>query len=291
MNKFIITTDTTADLPKSYLQENNIGLLAMSFQMEGKEYSGDEDLDIKDFYDKMRSGLMPTTAQVNPEQARRKFEGYLKEGYDVLHISFSSALSGSYNNTRLAAIELEEEYKDNKVIIVDSLSVSLGEGLLVNKAVQLKKEGKSIEETFNWLEKNKLNVCQYFTVDDLNHLYRGGRVSKTTAILGTAIGIKPIIHVNDEGKLVPISKTRGRKQSLNKLLDSMEKLMGNYKSQNDIVFISHGDAKEEAEIVADKIKERFGFETFLINNIGPIIGSHSGPGTVAVFFMGENRKL
>ncbi|GAA0076477.1 DegV family protein [Clostridium sp. CTA-5] len=291
MNKFIITTDTTADLPKSYLQENNIGLLAMSFQMEGKEYSGDEDLDIKDFYDKMRSGLMPTTAQVNPEQARRKFEGYLKEGYDVLHISFSSALSGSYNNTRLAAIELEEEYKDNKVIVVDSLSVSLGEGLLVNKAVQLKKEGKSIEETFNWLEKNKLNVCQYFTVDDLNHLYRGGRVSKTTAILGTAIGIKPIIHVNDEGKLVPISKTRGRKQSLNKLLDSMEKLMGNYKSENDIVFISHGDAKEEAEIVADKIKERFGFETFLINNIGPIIGSHSGPGTVAVFFMGENRKL
>ncbi|MBW6409596.1 DegV family protein [Clostridium weizhouense] len=291
MNKFIITTDTTADLPKSYLQENNIGLLAMSFQMEGKEYSGDEDLDIKDFYDKMRSGLMPTTAQVNPEQARIKFEGYLKEGYDVLHISFSSALSGSYNNTRLAAIELEEEYKDNKVIVVDSLSVSLGEGLLVDKAVKLKKEGKSIEETFNWLEKNKLNVCQYFTVDDLNHLYRGGRVSKTTAILGTAIGIKPIIHVNDEGKLVPISKTRGRKQSLNKLLDSMEKLMGNYKSQNDIVFISHGDAKEEAEIVADKIKERFGFETFLINNIGPIIGSHSGPGTVAVFFMGENRKL
>ncbi|EES48640.1 DegV family protein [Clostridium botulinum] len=289
MKKFIITTDTTADLPKEYFDENNIGLLTMSFQMDGKEYVGDEVLDIKDFYDKMRSGSMPTTAQVNPEQAKIQFEKYLKEGYDVLHICFSSGLSGSFNSTRIASIELEETYPDNKVIVIDSLSVSSGEGLLVYKAVDLKKNGKNIEEIAAWLEENKLNVCQYFTVDDLNHLYRGGRVSKTTAILGTVIGVKPIIHVDNEGKLIPISKTRGRKQSLAKLLDNMEKLMGSYKCENDIIFVSHGDAEKDAEIVANKIRERFGIESIMINNIGPIIGTHSGPGTVAVFFMGENR--
>ncbi|AOR23548.1 DegV family protein [Clostridium taeniosporum] len=289
MKKFIITTDTTSDLSKEYTEQNNIGLLVMSFQMDGKEYVGDENLDIKDFYDKMRSGSMPTTAQVNPEQARIQFEKYLKEGYDILHISFSSALSGSYNSTRIAAMELAETYADDKIIVVDSLSVSSGEGLLVYKAVELKKQGKSIEEIANWIEENKLNVCQYFTVDDLNHLYRGGRVSKTTAILGTVIGVKPIIHVNNEGKLIPISKTRGRKQSLGKLLDNMEKLMGSYKEENDVIFVSHGDAEKEAKSVADKIRERFKIDSIVINNIGPIIGTHSGPGTVAVFFMGENR--
>lgn len=289
MNKFIITTDTTADLPKDYLEENKIGLLSMSFQIEGKEYSGDENLDIKDFYDKMRSGLMPTTAQVNPEQAKIKFEKYLKEGYDVIHISFSSALSGSCNNTQISAIELNEKYIENKVVIVDSLSASLGEGLLVDKAVKLRDAGKSIDEVVTWLEENKLNVCQYFTVDDLNHLYRGGRISKTAAILGTAIGVKPIIHIDNEGKLNPIGKVRGRKQSLTKLVDNMEKLMGSHKTKNEVVFISHGDAEEEAGIIAVKIKERLGIETFLISPIGPTIGAHSGPGAIAVFFMGEHR--
>lgn len=289
MKKFVITTDTTADLPKDYLEKNEIGLLAMSFQIEGKQYSGYESFDIKDFYDKMRSGSMPTTAQVNPAQAKIKFEEYLKQGYDVLHISFSSSLSGAYNNTRIAAIELNENYKENKVVVVDSLSASLGEGFLVNKAVELKKTGKSIDEVVKWLEENKLNVCQYFTVDDLNHLYRGGRVSKATAILGTAIGVKPILHVDNEGKLIPIAKVRGRKKSLTTLVDNMEKLMGKYKSQNDIVFISHGDAKEEAEDVADKIKERLGIKSFLISPVGPTVGAHTGPGIIALFFMGENR--
>lgn len=289
MKKFIITTDTTSDLSDNYFKENNIGILAMSFQMDGKEYIGNEKLDIKEFYDKMRSGSMPTTAQVNPEQAKKEFEKYLKEGYEILHISFSSGLSGSFNSTRIAAIELAEIYTDSKIIIVDSLSVSSGEGLLVYKAVELKKQGKSIDEIATWLEDNKLNVCQYFTVDDLHHLYRGGRVSKTAAILGSVIGVKPIIHVNNEGKLIPISKTRGRKQSLGKLLDSMEKLMGSYKDENNVVFVSHGDAEKEANFVADKIKEKFGINSIIINNIGPIIGTHSGPGTVAVFFMGENR--
>lgn len=289
MNKFVIVTDTTADLPKDYLEKNDIGLLALSFQLEEKEYAGDQPLDIKDFYDKMRSGLMITTAQVNPEQAKIKFEEYLKQGYDVLYIAFSSGLSGTYNNIRIAANELNEEYKENKVVIVDSLCASLGEGFLVNKAVELKKAGKSIDEVVKWLEENKLHVCHYFTVDDLNHLYRGGRVSKATAVIGTVMGIKPILHVDNEGKLIPIGKVRGRKKSLNSLVDNMEKLIGSYKSQNDIVFISHGDAKEDAELVADKIKERLGIQSFLISPVGPTIGAHSGPGTIALFFMGENR--
>jgi len=289
MNEFVIITDTTADLPKDYIEKNKIGLLAISFQIDGKEYSDNESLNIEDFYNKMRSGSMPTTAQVNPEQTKIKIEEYLKQGYDVLCISLSSGLSGTYNNARLAAIELNEKYKENKVVVVDSLSASLGEGFLVNKAVELKKTGKSIDEVVTWLEENKLNVCQYFTVDDLNHLYRGGRVSKVTAMLGTLIGVKPILHVDNEGKLIPIDKVRGRKRSLTNLVDNMEKLMGSYKYQNDIVFISHGDAKEDAEIVADKIKERLGIESFLISPIGPTIGTHSGPGTIALFFMGENR--
>jgi len=289
MNEFVIITDTTADLPKDYIEKNKIGLLAISFQIDGKEYCDNESLDIEDFYNKMRSGSMPTTAQVNPEQTKIKIEEYLKQGYDVLCISLSSGLSGTYNNARLAAIELNEKYKENKVVVVDSLSASLGEGFLVNKAVELKKTGKSIDEVVTWLEENKLNVCQYFTVDDLNHLYRGGRVSKVTAMLGTLIGVKPILHVDNEGKLIPIDKVRGRKKSLTNLVDNMEKLMGSYKYQNDIVFISHGDAKEDAEIVADKIKERLGIESFLISPIGPTIGTHSGPGTIALFFMGENR--
>lgn len=289
MNKFVIITDTTADLPKDYLEKNEVDLLALSFQMEGKEYSGDEPIDIKDFYNKMRSGLMSTTAQVNPERAKTKFEEYLKQGCDVLYIAFSSGLSGTYNNTRILSMELNEKYKENKVVVIDSLSASLGEGLLVNKAVELKRAGKSIDEVARWIEENKLNVCHYFTVDDLNHLYRGGRVSKVAAVLGTLIEVKPILHVDNEGKLIPISKVRGRKKSLTSLVDSMEELMGSYKSQNEIVFISHGDAQEDAQAVADKIKERFGIESFLINYVGPTIGAHSGPGTIALFFMGENR--
>lgn len=288
MEKFIITTDVTADLSKNYLEENGIGLLPMTFEIDGKEYSEDN-FDTKDFYNKMRKGLMPKTSQVNSEKAKEKFREYLIKGYNVLHISFSSGLSGSYNSTRIASIELQDEFKENRVFVVDSLCASLGEGLLVHKAVQLKNNGQSIEEIIDWIEANKLHICHYVTVDDLNHLYRGGRVSKTTAIIGTMIGVKPIIKVDDEGHLIPIAKSRGRKKSLNMLVDKMEELIGSYKSQNDIIFISHGDAEEDAEYVAKKIEERFNIKSFLINSIGFVVGSHSGPGTIALFFMGEKR--
>lgn len=289
MTKFIITTNSCADLPKDFIQKYNIGVLPLSFSIDNKEYSGVEDYDVKEFYDKMRSGLMPTTSQVTPQIAKNIFEEYIKEGYDVLHLSFSSGLSGSYNSSRVAAMEINEEYKDNKVIVINSLCASLGEGLFVYQAVKLKNQGKTIEEVADYLENHKLNVCHYFTVDDLNHLYRGGRVSKATAIIGTMIGVKPVLHVDDEGKLIPISKVRGRKQSLNALVKYMKESIGSYKDKNDIVFISHGDALKDAQYVADKVKEEFGIDAFLINHVGPVIGTHSGPGTIALFFMGDKR--
>lgn len=286
---YTIVTDTTSDLPNEYLLEHNIGVLSMSFAINGKEYKGNVDFDIKDFYSQMRNGAMPTTAQVNPKEAKNKMESYLKEGLDVLYIAFTSGMSGSFNSGRLAAMELKEEYPNNKVVVVDSLCASLGEGLLVHKAVMLKEAGKSLDEVVKWIEENKLNICHYVTVDDLFHLHRGGRVSKTAAIVGSMINLKPIIHVTNEGKLVPIGKVRGRKQSLNALVKHMKNLVGSYEKENDVIFISHGDAKEDAEYVAKKIKEEFNIDSYLINYIGPTVGAHSGPGTIALFFMGEKR--
>ena len=185
--------------------------------------------------------------------------------------------------------ELKEEYPDRKIIVVDSLCASLGEGLFVYKAVQMKEAGASMEEVAAWLEEHKQNFCHVFTVDDLFHLYRGGRVSKAAAIVGTMINLKPLLHVDDEGHLIPLSKVRGRKKSLATLVSMMEERIGSWKDKNDIIFISHGDCEEDAQYVAKLVREKFGYESFLINTIGATIGTHSGPGTVALFFMGEYR--
>ncbi|MBP7386829.1 MAG: DegV family protein, partial [Lachnospiraceae bacterium] len=196
---------------------------------------------------------------------------------------------GSYSSTKIAASEMEEDNFPHKVVVVDSLCASMGEGLLVHKAVQMKENGATLEETVKWLEENKLHLVHNFTVDDLFHLHRGGRVSKTAAVLGTMINLKPVLHVDDEGHLIMVSKVRGRKKSLITLVDNMEKQMGSYRDQNDIVFISHGDALEDAQFVANLVKERFGIDSFLINYVGSTIGAHSGPGTIALFYMGEYR--
>lgn len=242
-----------------------------------------------EFYNRMRNGSMPTTSQVNPEQARKAFTACLEQGRDVLYIAFSSGLSGTYNSGKLAAEELKEEgrFPERKLVVLDSLSASLGEGLLVHKAVQMKESGSSLEEVADWVEKHKLELCHNFTVDDLFHLHRGGRVSKATAILGTMINIKPILHVDDEGHLIAIGKVRGRKKSLTALVDRMgEQIQG---FENPVVFISHGDCLEDAKYVEKLVRERFGVENFIINHVGPTIGAHSGPGTIALFFMGNPR--
>ncbi|MBC5714694.1 DegV family protein [Roseburia sp. BX1005] len=289
MNNYIITTDTTTDLPEDYIKKHDLGIMSLTYTLEGTTYSKDNPLDVRLFYEKMRNGSMPTTSQVNPENAKNIFLPYLKDGYDILHIAFSSGLSGSYNSTRIAAEELSEEFPDRKITIIDSLAASLGEGLLVHKAVMLKEQGADLDTVADWVEQNKLHIVHNFTVDDLFHLHRGGRVSKATAILGTMINVKPILHVDDEGHLIALSKVRGRKKSLQALVDSMEKQMGAYRSQNDIVFISHGDSLADAQYVADLVKQRFGIESFLINYVGPTIGAHSGPGTIALFYMGDYR--
>lgn len=290
MSEFKISICSTADLPESYIQENQLGVVGLSYMFDdGEVHKRGNDLPEPVFYSKMREGQMPTTSQINPEEAKAAFEEYLKTTKEILQIAFSSGLSGSYNSLRMAAEELMEEHDDIKIIVVDTLAASLGEGLLVHKAVQLKKQGKSLEEVAAWLEEHKLNLVHMFTVDDLFHLYRGGRVSKATAILGTMVNIKPILHVDDEGHLIPLSKVRGRKKSLNTLVDYMEDKMGSYRDQNDIFFISHGDSLEDAEYVAEEVKRRLGIESYLINYVSPTIGAHSGPGTIALFFLGDKR--
>ena len=290
MKNYLITTDSTCDLPNSYYSEHQIGLMFLSYTIEDVTYEGDNQLDVHEFYDKLRAGSMPTTSQVNPYGARAVFEKLISEhDCDILHIAFSSGLSGSYNSARIAAEELANEDPDHKIYVIDSLCASLGEGLLVHKAVQLKNQGYTIEQLVDWLETHKLNLVHNFTVDDLNHLHRGGRVSKTAAVIGTLANIKPLLHVDNEGHLIPLSKVRGRKKSLIELVNAMEKQMGKFRDLNDIIFISHGDCMDDAEYVATLIKERFGFDSFLINPVGPTIGTHSGPGTLALFYMGEYR--
>lgn len=287
MNEFVIVSDSTVDLPKEYLQSKQVPIISLSYIMDGVTYEEMDGLSHKEFFEKLRAGSLPTTSQINPEQAREALESFAKEGKDILYIGFSSGLSGSCNSVRMAAEDLKEEYPDINIITIDSLCACMGEGLLLYKALELKEHGMSMEEIAKWVEANKLHICHNVTVDDLNHLHRGGRISKTTAVVGSMIKIKPIIHMSDEGKLVVIGKERGRKKSLVSIVDRMEKQMQGY--DNDIVMITHGDCIEDAEFVKKQVEERFGIHNVMINGIGSVIGSHTGAGVVAVFFMGDKR--
>ncbi len=287
LKKYVITTDSTTDLPDDYIKENNLTVLPVYYSIDGNLYRGTQDQSPKEFYSIMRSGKMPTTMAVNMNDIRTAFEKHLKQGLDILHIAFSSALSGTYSNTAVIARELLEEYPDRKIIVIDSMGASMGEGLLVHYALEHQKAGESIDEVADWVENNKLHLCHQFTVDDLHCLQRGGRISKSVAVLGTLINVKPVLHVDDTGHLVSLANVRGRKKALISLVNNMEAQYKGYR--NDVVFISHGDSIEDAEFVRDLIKDRFGLENFLINNISPAIGSHAGPGTIALFFMGEKR--
>ena len=287
MSKFVITADSTVDLPKAFLEEKQVPVVSLSYIIDGATYRDGEGLTSKEFYDKIREGAMPTTSQVNPEQARDLFEPILKGGTDILHIAFTSGLSGTYNSCRIAAEELSEEYPDRKIVVVDSLCAASGGGMLLYKALELKEQGKSFDEIVTWVEENKLHVCHDVTVDDLFHLHRGGRVSKASAVVGTIIKIKPIIHVNDEGKLIVIGKERGRKKALQTLVERMEEKSQGF--ENDIVMITHGDALEDAEYVKGLIQDKFGITNIMINPLGTVIGSHTGPGVIALFYMGNRN--
>ena len=289
MREYVITTDNTADLPYSYYKQHDIEYMYLTYQMEGETYGKQDEMEFKDFYERMRKGSIPTTSQVNSEEAKEVLRPLLIQGKDILHLAFSSGLSGSYNSVRMAAEELREEFPERKIVVIDSLCASLGEGLFVDKAVEMKEEGKSLEENAAWLEEHKLNFCHVFTVDNLFHLHRGGRVSKVAAVVGTMISLKPLLYVDNEGHLIPLKNVRGRRKSLSGLVTMMKERIGDWKDKNTKIFISHGDCQEDAEYVARLVKEKFGYETFLINTIGATIGAHAGPGTVALFFLGEYR--
>lgn len=291
MAEYRIVTDSTADLPADYIANNELGLMKLSYIFGEETYSGETDKELteKQFYDRLREGEMPTTSQVNPAQARQVLEKNLEKCKNLLVLSFSSGLSGTVGSARIAAEQLMEERDDIKIIVIDTLAASLGEGLIVHKAICNLKNGMSLEENAKWVEDHKLNLVHVFTVDDLFHLHRGGRVSKGTAIIGSLVNIKPVLHVDDEGHLINLFTQRGRKKALRALVDYMAEHEGSWAGKNDTVFISHSDCEDDARYVADMIKERFGIDDILINYIGPTIGSHTGVGTVALFFMGDNR--
>ena len=290
MASYVIVTDSSADLSAQMAEKAGVQVLPLRFTVGGKTYYNwpdNREMDPKVFYRMLRVGEVATTAAVNISQYLDMLEPILQSGTDVLVLSFSSGLSATYDSSRLAAEELREKYPQRKIFAVDTLCASLGQGLLVWHAAQLKDQGKSIEEVRDWVEENKLHLCHQFTVDDLHFLKRGGRISATTAVVGTMLKIKPVLHVDDGGKLVNIGKARGRKASLKALVDRMEETAIDPAGQT--VFISHGDCMEDAEYVAGLVKERMGVQDVRINYVGPVIGAHCGPGTLALFHLGSRR--
>lgn len=285
---YILITDDSCDLPNEYLDEHNIKYLCLSYSVGDTVYTRN-DLPAKEFYQMMRSGQMPITTQVNQQSFTDFFTGFLEQGKDILYLAFSSGLSGTCNSGKAASQALQEKYPDRKIYVVDSLCASLGQGLFVHKVREKRDEGYNIDDLKEYAESIVPHISHRFTVDDLMHLHRGGRVSKTSAIAGSLLGIKPTLYVDDEGHLLPVDKVRGRKAAITKMVDEMEAVVGD--TENDIFMISHGDCIEDAQIVIDMIKERFGIDNYILNYVGPVIGTHSGPGTLALFMMADKRKL
>ena len=290
MADYKIITDSTTDLSPALAAQAEVLIIPMEFTVDGNTYLNDPEesqLSSHAFYEMLRSGKTSTTSQINGVRMQEFFEPLLKEGTDILYLAFSSGLSGTYQAGKLAAEELSEKYPDRKIIVVDTLAASMGEGLLVWLAAEQKKKGADIDTVAAWVRQNRLNLAHWFTVDDLNHLKRGGRVSGAAAFFGTMLNIKPVLHVDNEGHLIPREKVRGRKASLDALLDHMEKTGVRLGEQT--VFVSHGDCPQDCAYVVEQLKKRFGVKNVFTNPIGPVIGTHSGPGTVALFFLAENR--
>ena len=293
MADYEITSCSTSDLSHEYFEKRNIGVTFFHFELGGTEYPDDMGKTIapKELFRRMLEGEETRTSQVTVGQYTEFFEPYLKNGRDVLHIAFSSGLSGSYNSARLAAEELSAKYPDRKLYVIDSLAASTGHGLVIDKAADLRDEGKSIEEVRDWLEANKKRAHHWFFSTDLTFYIRGGRVSKTAGAIGTILGICPLLNVNDEGKLIPREKIRGKKKVIRRIVEMMEEHAENGTDYDGKVFISNSDCYEDARAVADLIEEKFPKlrQKVEIYDIGATIGSHTGPGTVALFFWGDER--
>lgn len=292
MNEYVIMTDSCIDLTAKMAEEMDLTVIPLSVTVEGRSYRNfldEKEIACADFYQMLREKKTAVTSQPNPEHFIEAMEPLLKSGLDILSISFSSALSGTFNSSRIAKEELETRYPERKIIIIDSLCASMGQGLLISYAADLKKQGKTIVEVAEWVEKNKKNICHLFTVGDLNHLARGGRLSHSKAIIGTLLKIKPLLHVNEEGKLVQTGATRGRHSALVKMAERMTKTITEPAKQ--IIYISHGDCLADAETLKSLILERLPVKDIIINYVGPVIGGHSGINTLALFYLGNDRFL
>lgn len=288
MRDYVIFTDSGCDLSPDLLASWGVSYESLVFRFDGedKEYKNDE-MDIQVFYNKMREGGVAKTAAINKETFALSFRAILETGKDVLYIGFSSGLSTTHNSARLAAIELREEFPDARILTVDTLAASAGEGLLVYLAKEKKAEGADIEACAAYVESIRLNMCHWFTVDDLMYLKRGGRVSPTAAFFGNALGIKPVMHVDNEGHLVNVTKVRGRRTAITAMAEKLGETALDL--ENGKIYISHGDCLADAEYLASVLEEKFGCTVDLITNVGTVIGAHSGPGTLALFFLGNER--
>ncbi|MBQ2061601.1 MAG: DegV family protein [Oscillospiraceae bacterium] len=290
MRDYIIMTDSCCDLTDEMARELELEVLPLTMRMDGHEYPNYLDgraITNEEFYRRLRAGKTSSTSAVNPEQYAEAMRAVLAQGKDIVCICFSSALSTTYQSAVIAAQDVGPEFPDGHIYVVDSLSASRGQGLLIYLAAQKKKEGLSAEELAQWVEDNKLSICHWFTVDDLNFLKRGGRLSAGAALFGTMLSIKPVMHTSNEGKLVPMDKVRGRKASLKALIDKVGELGVDLDQQ--IMFICHADCLKESEEVAAELKRRYGVREVYIHYIGPVIGSHTGPGTMGLFFVGRER--
>ena len=286
MNEYVIITDSSCDLPASVAEAMGVQVIPLEVNMEGNIKLNDE-IDIKEFYAYLREKHGAKTSAVNMDRFIETFESYVADGKDLLYIGFSSGLSATYMAGKNACEELSEKYPDRKIIAVDSLCASLGQGLLVKYAVDKKNAGATIEEVAEYVEKEKWHLAHWFTVDDLFFLKRGGRVSAATAVLGTVLQFKPVLHVDNEGHLINMTKVRGRNASIKALLDMMKETAISPETQT--VYISHGDCYDDAKTLADMITAEYGITDILINEVGPVIGAHSGPGTLALFFLAKER--
>ncbi len=291
MKNYAILTDSSADLSAQMVQELDVTVLPLTFIVDGKNYFNypdNREMSPEEFIAHQKAGAETSTTAVNVGQAAEAMKALLDQGQDVLVLAFSSGLSGTCNNFAVAAKGLAASYPDRKIAVVDTLAASLGQGLLVYYAAKMRLAGKSMEEVRQWVEDNKLNLCHWFTVNDLMYLKKGGRVSAATAIVGTMLQIKPVMHVDDEGHLIKVTTARGRKGSIKALEGKIEEL-ADPDPANQIMFISHTDSLAEVQAMAESIKARYGTKEIVINNIGPVIGAHTGPGCIALFFLGKHR--
>lgn len=290
MRQYRLITDSTADLTASYLEERNIGVVCLSYLINGVETRDELKVEShRKFYAAMRENAVPITAQVASGQFIEYFQPELEKGYDIVYVAFSSGLSGTCQGAQVAAKELKERFPERKIFVCDTLAASMGEGLIVHEAANLRDSGYSAEALYQWLEENKMNMKHWFTVKDLSYLFRGGRCSATSAFVGTLMDIKPVLDVNNEGKLIPRDRVKGRKRSIKAMMEHMREEIVNPDGQT--VAISHGDCIEDAEFLASLIREEFKVKDIIINYVGSVIGAHSGPGTLALFFWGNPRKF